>query len=398
MKKRNTRLCLCLGLGSLSMVAGAQNANLVLSGTNLHWVNTGSVVAVLDNANLRNNASETAISPNNEGTLLFSGSDAAAAGGDFATAFHILSVNKPASELRLGTDATATGGVNLIAGDVNLQDATLDLGNTASIAGETYPDGNRLYCASDATGRIRAVRNLVTGTNNDIAGLGIDLSVTGIPPGNTVLYRGHQVQEDDEFTATGTSIGRYYDLEPAVAQGSVYSMVFRYHELDLGTVPEDNFVFYRSESFGVAPDWEEWGLENGPGSPGAPTVGLAVHGTSANAVSLEGINAYKRWTVSKPKLSNVGLTTQTATENGLAIYPNPAAEYFTVAVNSAQKHPDVALEVLDLTGKTVRSLRTALSEGGNEFAFDRAGMPSGIYIVRLRATALELNPIKLVIR
>lgn len=276
----------------------AQTANLVLSGATIRMVNSGSVELVLANANLVNNAS-TASFVSGTGTVRATGNIISNIEGTASTEFNNLRIDKSGSEVDLLRDASVKTEARLTAGNFDLNNATLDLGTVAVIAGEVYPNGSRFYCADNNTGRIRSQRTLTSGANNDIAGLALDLMVTGAAPGSTVIYRGHDRQASTVVGASGSSIGRYYDITPTVTSGYTYSFLFRYHDQELGGMAENNFVFYRSPSYGAnTADWQEWGLTPGTNSPGYPSVGSAVHNVGANTVSLTGISEFARWTVS----------------------------------------------------------------------------------------------------
>lgn len=280
-----------------SGLVSAQNAKLVFSGP-IRMVGSGNTYLVLRNTDFINNAAGNTWVPGT-GTVVFTGPAAAGVGGSSGSSFYNIDNDKPGTELSLGTTITVSGTLRLLNGNVNLQSATLDLSGTGSLSGETYPAGNRVYCADDAPGRIRTVRIVSTGSNNNIAGLGLDLTVTGSAPGSTVIYRGHDRQTSTAFAGAGTSIGRYYDIQPTVTTGFTYDFLFRYHDQELASMPETGFVFYRSASHGSnSSDWQEWGAGNGVESPGYPTAGLAVHTPGANTVFLAGINTFSRWTVS----------------------------------------------------------------------------------------------------
>ena len=466
-----------------------QTAELVLSGSNLRMVSSGNVYVVLNEANWTNNASAVSFVPGS-GTVLFTGNvNHASLGGSASSAFYTLQSNKPGKELRLQADISVSNRAQLLAGDVNLQNRTLDLAGTGSLAGEVYPNGQRFYCLDNNSGRIRAVRTLSTGANADIAGLALDLNVTGTAPGSTLFFRGHDAQTS---TASGgsTSIGRYYDITPTIGTGFTYTFVFRYHELELGMVPESNFILYRSPSYAAnTADWQAWGAPPGIQSPGYPTVGTAVHNTASNTVTLTGINSFSRWTVSNPLVNplpielltfgadcegtSVRMHWTTASESNnerfvpersadlqhwqelpgvpgagnsnvlrnyqtedkrplpgfsyyrlrqvdydgqsetfspvgvfcgntagcdaLGLYPNPADGKYTVSVNAHADDPAAELLWIDMNGRLLRSSPVKLVQGHNEFSFDREGLASGSYTVRLRSKSVPVAPVKLVL-
>lgn len=277
----------------------AQNANIVFSGANVRMVANGTPEIVLNNTNIVNNGSGLAFIPNSS-TVRFTGTSGdASIGGSSSSSFYNMRVNKTGFEVDLLSNITVTNQLELINGNVNFGNQSIGLITTGSIIGEGYPNGNRVYCADNQTGRIQIVYNLVSGANTNIAGLGLDITVTGAAPGFTTINRGHDRQTSSAFLGAGTSIGRYYDFTPSVSTGYTYTFLFRYHDQELGGMPETDFVFYRSPSYGTnTADWQEWGEGNGPLSPGYPSAGLATHNPSANTVSLSGINSFSRWTVS----------------------------------------------------------------------------------------------------
>jgi len=278
----------------------AQNARLVLSGAAVRLNSSGaSVQIVLQNANWENNASTTSFVPGT-GTVLFSGSTTAQLGGTQSSAFYNLSSSKSGAELQLNQDISVSNTATLAAGNINLQNARLDLLGTGMLSGEVYPGGSRVYCADNQLGNIRSVRVLGSGANNDIAGLGISINVSGTAPGSTTIIRGHQRQNSTAFAGAGTSIGRYYDISPAVSSGYTYLLSCRYHDQELYGMPESDFLFYRSPSYGLnSADWEAWGGSTpGPLSPGYPAVGTVTHNAASNTVSLPGISTFSRWTLS----------------------------------------------------------------------------------------------------
>lgn len=66
----------------------------------------------------------------------------------------------------------------------------------------------------------------------------------------------------------------------------------------------------------------------------------------------------------------------------ITVYPNPASNQATLAIN-LKKQADIAYNVIDATGRTVRSFNQANVNSGNQyFAIDLAGVSSGLYMVQ----------------
>ncbi len=72
-------------------------------------------------------------------------------------------------------------------------------------------------------------------------------------------------------------------------------------------------------------------------------------------------------------------------EASLAMYPNPTAGRATVTVLLA-KRTDLRVEVFDVLGRRVTVLHDAATEAGqHRFGLATAGLPSGVYLVRMSA-------------
>jgi len=66
-----------------------------------------------------------------------------------------------------------------------------------------------------------------------------------------------------------------------------------------------------------------------------------------------------------------------------AIYPVPMKEQVTIRLGSATPG-DVNIELMDLSGKTVRNMTFSMQPGSNEAIMDLNGLPTGMYIFRIR--------------
>ncbi|MCM1532163.1 MAG: choice-of-anchor J domain-containing protein [Bacteroides sp.] len=83
----------------------------------------------------------------------------------------------------------------------------------------------------------------------------------------------------------------------------------------------------------------------------------------------------------KPGFSVSNGTHRQATRQ-LSVYPNPAGEHCFVAFE-AVTGGKARLQLIDATGKTVRSRYVTLQEGSNLFELETAPLGSGLYFVRL---------------
>ena len=68
-----------------------------------------------------------------------------------------------------------------------------------------------------------------------------------------------------------------------------------------------------------------------------------------------------------------------------AAYPNPFNAVTRLAY-SLPRAANIRLTVFDVTGREVRTLVEGMQEGGrHEVFFDGAGLPSGLYLVRMES-------------
>lgn len=95
------------------------------------------------------------------------------------------------------------------------------------------------------------------------------------------------------------------------------------------------------------------------------------------------------WTV---HVSNTTAADAPAAAEGIAIlgnYPNPFNPATIIEYTLPAGRHDMRIEVLDAVGQVVRTLDTGTRDGGrHHIVFDATGLPSGSYLVRLRADAV----------
>ena len=86
---------------------------------------------------------------------------------------------------------------------------------------------------------------------------------------------------------------------------------------------------------------------------------------------------------------NVGVEEAPAAANGLVAWPNPATDKIDVRF-ALDRMADVQVDLLDPLGRAVRILATGKhAVGTHRLSVDLTGLPSGIYIVRLRTASQQ---------
>jgi hypothetical protein len=84
--------------------------------------------------------------------------------------------------------------------------------------------------------------------------------------------------------------------------------------------------------------------------------------------------------------------------HALHVYPNPAEDAFTLVLFLSQAISEAMLELTDLNGQVVAVRTISAVKGNNAFLFQREGLGSGVYFLRLRSEKQAFNPLKVVLR
>ena len=147
----------------------------------------------------------------------------------------------------------------------------LDLGDAGETAQLEETEGGRV-----TGGLLMATRSLAAPSGVDVAGLGA-IVTSSQALGATTITRGHDVQ----FGGQHRSIQRYYDIIPATNSGLDATLVFHYNDAELGGLPEEELVLFRSTDEGFI--WRSRGFDS--------------RDPVANTVTLSGIDAFSRWTL-----------------------------------------------------------------------------------------------------
>lgn len=101
------------------------------------------------------------------------------------------------------------------------------------------------------------------------------------------------------------------------------------------------------------------------------------------AVWMQQLSTREVYQAGYAQLSSAGLEETDSPVASAKIYPNPASNSAKIAVQLAESQ-DVLLEVVDMTGKVVRSNELGTVEAGRSVHnFDVDGLENGIYTVRL---------------
>ena len=200
--------------------------------------------------------------------------------------FHNLTVNKSGGEVQMIGSAAIAAILSLLSGDIDLNGFNITMGINALLS-ET--PGNTV---KGATGFIQTTRDIDMPTNNNVAGLGYEITST-INLGSTEIKRGHGVQSAN----SNNSILRFFDVTPTTNSGLNASIVFHYDESELNSATEAGLQLYRSADGGTT-----WLVRGGTAVP------------ANNEVSLASVDALSRWTLSSDQLNDIVCTLEAATD------------------------------------------------------------------------------------
>jgi hypothetical protein len=217
--KRLRNTCLPVLILMQCTVLAAQGIHVTSGG---RFIMSGPVKMVLRDAGLKNEGFFTA----GNGTLLFTGSHDATISGNTTFGLNHVTISKiPGSVVSMRQDATVNGVLTMNVGNLLLNDQTLYLGNTASIAGESEVS----HITGEANGRIFLSREILTPLNALNPGnIGVELT-TPTAPGLFVIERRHWPVELNPINEGQQSIGRNFNI---VSFNAPFTAAIRFSYLD----------------------------------------------------------------------------------------------------------------------------------------------------------------------
>lgn len=237
---------------------------VVEPGATLRIGSPDGIAAISSNGNIRVTGART-FSP--EATYEYTGTSAQHTGDGLPASVEYLKINNAAGAVLSGS-VTVNGTLIVETGHLDLNGNTITLGGSAVLS-ETL--GNTV---TGTSGTITTTRSLHSPDPAiDIAGMGIRIG-SSADLGSTVITRGHAVQ-----TAGDSSVKRYFDIAPTINSGLNATLVFSYDDSELNGNTETNLTLFKSTDAGT-----NWIQQGG-----------AVN-TTANTISLSGIDAFSRWT------------------------------------------------------------------------------------------------------
>ncbi|MHC1738132.1 MAG: peptidoglycan DD-metalloendopeptidase family protein [Ignavibacteriaceae bacterium] len=161
---------------------------------------------------------------------------------------------------------TIFGNLVIMNGNVVTGENILTLGPNASL---TEQPGKTVV------GNIQTSRNILQGINNIFGGLGLEINAAGTPPGSTIVVRKTGTASSGN---TSEGIKRYFQITPTETSGFNATLVFKYDESELNSIPESGLILFRSTNLS---DWSQV---------------TAVLDEANNKLTATGVTSFSYWT------------------------------------------------------------------------------------------------------
>jgi hypothetical protein len=264
------------------------------------------------------------------------------------------------NSIELDRDLTINGTLNIINGDLLLNNHTVTLGGDAVL---TESAGNTV---SGAAGKIMTIRDLNSPSGVNAGGLGAVLT-SAANLGSTLIERYH-------YTSAGggnEGINRVYNIAPSNNTSLNAAVRLHYDESELNNIPEADLRMFKS-SDGSNNPWDKlWGNVN--------TAENYVEASEVNELGYLTLASINNPLPVEEELS--GLPEEYSLQQN---FPNPFNPS-TVIKFDLPENSHVNLIVYNLLGeKIIVLLNETLEAGRYARSFDSKGLPSGLYIYMLQ--------------
>lgn len=348
MKKRYNHaiaISLILFSGGNIFSQGIYNtANIVMSGN--AFIN-------LQNSGFRNDGNFAA----DAGTVIISGTastNTSAIGGNNATVFYNLTINKTSNEAQLAGNISVDGNLTMQAGNLELNLFNIDLG---AGAGKIMNENNNSRITGINGGNVIKTVRLNAPSSANPGNIGIAIS-SAANLGNTIIKRTHKQQMN-----AGNELGlsRYFDIAPANKSSLNASLQIFYFDDELNGINKNELDFYKSENNAIT--WTFIGRDN--------------NNQMNDWVLKNNIDHLSRFTLAK----NNRIT--------YSVSPNPASGIFYLNINLPSVQQS-AIGLYDANGRLVQARDVNLSAGNNQLQWNISQLAKGVYFVQSKNTLLPV--------
>jgi len=343
-------------------------------------VASGPVSIVLTDIAFTNDGS---FIPSNS-TVQITGNRNALIGGNSITTFSNLTINKPNNSTQLLNDINVSSVLLLTRGNLLLNNHTIDLGLTGTVAGEV----NNRSILGNTGGSIIARFNSNNPPNAFNPGnLGLEITSSS-NLGAGFVTRSHGAQG---LPNSALGIHRRFDIliAPAVNFGLDAKLRFFYLDPELNGNTESNLAL-----------WEQSILGN-------PFVSLGKdsNNVTANWVLKNHIDHLDHFTLGNDQaaaIAGTGKHTQSAATSQLddteetaamvatklKVYPNPVQDHFTLDLFTPVAK-EIRVGLYDQSGHLLQQKRIDCMAGTNSLSWDISGYTAGIYYLSMNGKAIS---------
>jgi len=238
--------------GVQAVISGGTNGDFTNTGTG-QVVSSGTGGFLKIEGDLTNNGSDLNF---NNVKVLFSGNNDISINGSGNLTFNRVEVAKlptlsgskaPGKVITLNRAINVNDSLKMTVGQIDLRNSILDLGTTGLITNET--NDNRIKATNGTTdgagmGYIVALRNLSSGNNPNVAGMGIDVN-SSTYTGAKTIKRGHQIQMGTGSFTANQSVMRYYELPGFGDVNAANYITIHYFDSELNGHTESELIAYQ---------------------------------------------------------------------------------------------------------------------------------------------------------
>ncbi|MEZ4962975.1 MAG: T9SS type A sorting domain-containing protein [Saprospiraceae bacterium] len=186
--------------------------------------------------------------------------------------FYNLEINKTTgSKITINHNLTVSNELNLMSGNLDLKNQTIELTGNGTIMGESA--ASYIYSSTGA-GVVKKTVALNAPISENPGNIGVTIT-SAANLGSTTIQRGHTVQ----IVNGEASILRYFDISPANNSGLGATVRFSYLDHELNGIPESDLNPFRFNGT----NWDNYPV--------------SANDMSANWVETSGVNAFSIWTL-----------------------------------------------------------------------------------------------------
>jgi hypothetical protein len=352
--------------GVIILLTLGANGQAVHLTTGSKMVMNGTVKLVLNNSGFVNDGSFTA---GNSSVLLTGNAAVAGIGGTNASSFNNMSINKSSGIVQLNNDISVSSIITMLNGNLELNNHSLNLGNSGSIAGES----DQSHITGVNGGSVFVTGKQIPGNPFNPGNIGAEL-LTNDNLGPLTIERRHVSETlpdgvqsiDRSFDIFGSKLPVFFDVR----------LRFFYLDTELDGNDENGLMLW---------------TRSGAGNFLIP-LGRDSNDATGNRVIKNGLDQLSHFTLASdgggPAIRDIENVrnrpvTNSFTETSATIYPNPAHDKFVISVFSKEAK-EMAIRLYDQSGRLLQQKEIYCLAGMNTIAWNLSGYAAGIYYLSFK--------------